>query len=88
MIVQRYRETGSPIELEALAVELGKPIDAVVSKLGRERKLNRMDGLTPEDALRLIRFYGAGVIFDIELESTLSEYANTRAAINAIEKKI
>ena len=88
MLVQRYRETGSPIELEALAAEVGEPVEAIFSKLGRERKRDRMDALTPEDALRLVRLYGAGMIFDVELKPMLSKYENTRAAINAIETKV
>ena len=84
-IINEFKLVGEPVELSELKIKYEQ-------ELSEQNFLNTlliddMEGLTIEETQRLIKFYGSGFLFSINIEALIIDYYETRKKIEAIEKK-
>jgi hypothetical protein len=72
-IVDRFRNAKKPLTFEEVAQQMNVSRRDVEKKLRDSEPLSNFRGLTQAKALKVMEFYGDGVIFSAELEWLIRE---------------
>ena len=86
-IIDRFKMAKAPESLDKIAQKLGLSRSSVEHQMSTTSLLSDFRGLTPDQALKLIEFYGEGVIFDRSLERVAREFQVTKDKIKDIERR-
>ena len=85
LIITAFKSSGVPIELNKLKAKHARELSQI--NFRNFPLIDDMAGLSPEEAQRLVEFYGAGFLFSKSIEAMLTDYFETKEKIKSIENK-
>ena len=86
-IVDQVKRGRKPPTLNAVARQMNMSQTSVEEELRNSQPLSRGLGLTPEQASKIVRFYGKGAIFSAELEWLIAEGEKSGARVKQFARK-
>jgi len=86
-IIDEYKRLGKPISIEDFCTKYSNSFCIKKEQLMDMMPLNRVHGLTLDQANELIEYYGEGFLFSSKIERNIKGYIASRKTLGSIEKK-
>lgn len=86
-IVDEFRATEVPLTLDEIARRRGVDKPTVEKEIRASERLSDFRGLRPEQALKVIEFYGQGAIFNDLLERSVEEFQSSKAKLDEMDRR-
>jgi hypothetical protein len=86
-IVDEFRDSGIPLTLDEIARKRGIERSAVDAQMRKADRISDFRGLTPDQAFKVLEFYGPGAIFDNSLERAIMEFQASKARLDEMDRR-
>ena len=83
-IVEEPKRLRTPFSLDEIGKKQGLSKEAMREEMRASRLLSSACGLTHEQALEVVEFYGRGVIFDDHIEKLIDEFEVSKAKMDEL----
>lgn len=86
-IVDVFKKEGKPVPLSEIAVRRNTTLADIQRDTQTTAPLSHVTGLTHDDVITLIQFYGEGLLFDSAIERIARGLQDTRNKIEKFESQ-